>query len=248
MKKTNILAYTVSYGDRNYLKETIPNMRGTAGVWFDWLVCLGSPSTQLSEDAQEALDHPQNRGIQYLQEWPENRGQHHATAFALNLAREQGYDWLLRIDDDLKAKTKRWLKKLISYTEELRKLAGDKKMRIVASPKIMGLKNPLQPVGIIELKGIKFNAEAMDILGGACRLHPVEFLKEFKPKLYAPLGRQDPQALGQYIVEQKGIMVRFPEIRMVHRTEELESKDSSEQEHLRMMGHYWPYLGLMEAK
>lgn len=248
MKKTgsNILAYTVSYGSREFLKDLVPRMRGTAGVWFDWLVCIGSPSEELESIAQVHLNHPMNRGIQYLLSWPENRGQHFATKAALDLARERDYKWLLRLDDDLKPKTKRWLKKLMNNTAALKRVAGDKRTRIVSSPKILGLRNPLEPLGVSTLKGLSFSVEVMDILGGACRLHPVEFLEDYKPLLSAPLGRKDPQHMSGYILEKEGIMVRYPGIRMIHKTDDIEAQDTSEQELQRKMGYYWPYLGPTE--
>ena len=243
MRDPKILAYTVSYGDRSFLEDTIPDMRGTAGVWFDWFVCLGAPSDNLKDIGEKALNHPKQRGIQYLQVWPENRGQHHATARALALAKTEGYEWLLRLDDDLKPKTKRWLKKMVANTLTLHKVTQDTKLRIISVPKILGLNNPLMPVGIIEKPGLGFKAEVMDILGGACRLHPMSFMQNFEPDLYAPVGRRDPQSIGQHVVDNQGVMVRYPEIRMVHRTDELEAQDSDEQKEMRMMGHYWPYLG-----
>ena len=241
-----ILAYTVSYGSRAFLKDLVPRMRGTSGVWFDWLVCIGNPNEELESTAQTHLHHPLNRGIQYLISWPENRGQHFATKAALKLARERDYTWLLRLDDDLKPKTKKWLKKLVDHTLAFRKAAGAKKHQIVASPKILGLRNPLEPLGVSTLKGLDFSIDVMDILGGACRLHRVEFLKDYEPPLQAPLGRKDPQHMAGYILENEGIMVRYPGIRMIHKTDEIEAKDTADQELQRKMGYYWPYLGPTE--
>lgn len=247
-KDQKILAYTVSYGDRaQFLKELIPNMRGTAGIWFDWLVCLGAPSEDLVETAREALNHPEHRGIQFLRAWGENRGQHHATKEAFDLARDHGYEWLLRIDDDVKAKTKRWLKKMIDYTLKLTKAAKDDQVRATSAPKILGLRNPLRPLGVLQLPGVSFDVDGMEFLGGACRLHPVEFYKDYKPDLQAPVGRHDPQSITSYVMDNQGILVRYPGIRMVHRTDEIEAQDSKEQKLIREMGYYWPYLGPVEA-
>jgi hypothetical protein len=240
--KNEVLAYTVTYGDRLFLKDTIDKLRGTAGMWFDWSVYLGNGSVELMAHALAALHRSDRTGIQYLQDWECNRGQHHATREALALAKKNGYKWLLRLDDDLTPRTKRWLKKMVTWLEELKKLAGDDKYRIVAAPKIIGLRNPLQATGVVE-KGQKFTAELMPILGGACRIHSVEFLSEFEPMLYAPVGRMDPESIAQYTLEREGLLVRFPNIRMVHRTNELEAKDTPDAALLRRMGHYWCFLG-----
>jgi hypothetical protein len=246
-KAQKVLAYTVSYGDRaEFLKELIPNMRGTAGLWFDWLVCLGNPSDALYEVASEALNHPEQRGIQYLQTWEENRGQHFATKEAFALAKAKGYNWVLRLDDDVKPKTKRWLKKMIDYTLHLSKAAKDTQVRVTSAPKILGLRNPLKPLGTLQLPGLSFDVDAMEFLGGACRLHPASFYEGYKPNIYAPVGRQDPQNITTYVLDNQGIMVRYPGIRMVHRTDEIEKKDSVEQSLIREMGYFWPYLGATE--
>jgi hypothetical protein len=39
------------------------------------------------------------------------------------------------------------------------------------------------------------------------------------------------------------MLVRFPDIRVLHQTNEIEQQDSPEQTQLRRMGKYWPYLG-----
>ena len=121
----DVLAFTVSYGDREFLRETVPALRASAGCWFDWAVFLGAPSPRLREDAEGLLHHPERTGIQYLLSWPENRGQHHGTAEALKIAREMGYKWFLRLDDDVTPKTKKWLKKMLERLVELKKRSGD---------------------------------------------------------------------------------------------------------------------------
>jgi len=244
---SDIFAYTVSYGDRAYLKKTVTNMRGTAGVWFDWGVWLGAPSEGLQAEAQDLLEHPQRLGIQRLRIWPENRGQHHATKEALEYAREKGYKWLLRMDDDCQSKTKRWLKKMLAQLAALKLAAKDPQDRVIVAPKVVGLRHPLRATGYINLgqtvDGKEFQAEDMEVLGGVCRLHPVEFLKDYKPLLYAPAGREDPGSIAAYVREHEGLLIRFPGIRVVHRTDVLEANETENQGLMRKMSHYWPWLG-----
>ena len=95
MSADRILAFTCSHGDRRFLPSTVPAMRATAGCWFDWVVVLGEPSPTAKAAAEALLKDPEGTGIQYLKTWPENRGQHHAFAVALDLARKEKYDWLL---------------------------------------------------------------------------------------------------------------------------------------------------------
>ena len=242
-----ILAFTVSHGDRRFLKTTVPTMRGAAGQWFDWAVWLGNCSIEAQGDALALLHDPRRLGIQHLYTLDANIGQHHATKAAIALARQYGYTWLLRIDDDMGAKTARWLKKLIDQSEDLRQRAKDKKRRLVVAPKIVGLQNPLRPSGELNV-GQQFKAEIMEVLGGGCRLHPVELLENYEPPLYAPLGRGDPQHLADYVLsdEVQGMLVRLPSIRVVHRTRALEKDESDAQKLQRRMGRVWCYLGAGE--
>src|SRR5437867_2667936 len=100
-----VLAYTISHGSRRHLVKTVALMRGAAGMWFDWLVCLGAPSEDLTADAERLLNDPRKLGIQYLRVDDRNVGQHHFTRYALALARKEDYPWLLRLDDDVSPKT-----------------------------------------------------------------------------------------------------------------------------------------------
>ena len=222
-----VLAYTVSHGDRRFLRETVPALRGSAGMWFDWAVWLGRPSIDAAGDATALLHKPDRTGIQYLQQWPDNKGQHYATREALALAKAEGYKWLLRLDDDIMPKTKRWLKRMIYTLEELRKTVKDEHYRIVAAPKIIGLRNPLQACGEVS-KGQHSTVELMSILGGACRLHPMELMEGYEPPAYGPVGRLDPESIADHVHNHDGFLVRLPNIRVVHRTNVLEAKDSEE--------------------
>jgi hypothetical protein len=238
---SKILAYTTTYGSRPYLAPLIPEMRGAAGCWFDWNVYVGAPSAALRADASDLLK-PDGSGIQRLTIWPENRGQWHATADALAQARADGYTWLLRIDDDITPKTKRWLKKMIDHLDELKRLAGDDTYRFVASPKVMGLNNPLTPKGTVD-KGQSFSVDVMAKLGGACRLHPVELLDGWEPPIYDPIGRGDPEAIAGFIEVLGGYCIRFPHIKVVHNTARLEEADTPEEAHQRRMAKFFPFLG-----
>jgi len=243
---SNILAYTPTYGERLNILTTIPDLRGSAGCWFDWAVWAGAASPALHAPLNAMLDDPNRRGIQYLQFWPENRGQHHVTAEALNLAKTLGYKWLLRLDDDIAHKTKRWLKKMVERTEELRRLAQDAKYSVVCGPRLIGLNNPPNPEGQIQL-GQGFQANIVSLLGGACRLHPMELLQDYAPDLFLPTGRGDPQHLAVHTDKNNALLVQYPDIRMIHKTNQLEEEDSPSMKHQRHMSRYWPWLGSAAA-
>jgi hypothetical protein len=132
---------------------------------------------------------------------------------------------------------------MIERLEDIKARKEDPYYRLIAAPRIVGLQNPLQHEGIMDV-GQSYPVEVMTILGGACRLHPVELLEEFEPNIYDPLGRGDPEAIARYIETQTGgFLVRFPDIKMRHPTLELEKKDSAAESLQRRMGRYWCYLG-----
>lgn len=239
---SDILAYTPTYGDRLNILATVPDLRGSAGCWFDWLVCAGAPSEPLRLAVDKLFEDSAKGGIQYLQVWEENRGQHHATSEALRLARAQGYNWLLRLDDDVLHKTKKWLKKMVERTQDLRRFAQDTEYRIVVGPRIIGLNNPPKIEGQVQV-GQSFQASIVELLGGACRLHHIETLKGYAPDLYLPTGRGDPQSIAVQVQKVEGLLVQYPDIRMIHRTDHLEEEDSPTMKHRRKMSRYWPFLG-----
>jgi glycosyltransferase involved in cell wall biosynthesis len=209
------------------------------------------------------LNDPLGLGIQHLEIWEENRGQHHATNAALKLARELGYRWIVRIDDDLTPKTKKWLKKLVERGDELSDLCdGD---RFVLCPTILKLIYPIQPQGVLtvpcecEGKGCKicnhcgmvdaktrlgYDVEIIHLEGGM-RMHPVKLLDGYEAPVYSPIGRGDPQTIAAHVAGRGGALVRFRDIRIVHDTRKIVGEDSEYRSRARLMSLYWPFL---EAK
>lgn len=241
-QQADVLAFTVTHGARRFLPKLVPDARGTAGLWFDWLMVLSGADEVQRGHAKNLLERSKHGGIQYAFSWAENRGQHHATKIALELARSQGYKWLLRIDDDIQFRTKRWLKKMLERLEVLRQLSKDKEFRLVATALVKGLKNPIQPFGDID-KGQDFPCELIEKSGGACRLLNVAFFSKYEPWPYDPIGRGDPESIASYLVANGGMTVRFPDIRVYHPTVQLENLDDAQTHHARHMSLYWPWLG-----
>lgn len=233
-----ILAFTPTYGRLRKFPQTYKQARGKAGVWFDWAVFAGAVDSEYGKYLQD-LVFPE--GIQHLTIWRENRGQHHAWAGALELARKGEYDFILRIDDDIEFKTEKWLKKMIDRLYDLKNRAEDKTLRFSAVPKILRLKNPLQPIGVIE-KGQPYPVEVLEITGGGVRLVPLPLLEGYVPDTKLPLRRGEPQDLHTWLAD-KAMFLRFPDIRVIHDTEANESDHTPEEALAHQMGVYWPYLG-----
>jgi glycosyltransferase involved in cell wall biosynthesis len=223
-------------------------MRGSAGVWFDWLVCAGTPNNELARVCTKLLHEPDGTGIQYLQMWEENRGQHHATNAALKLARERGYKWLLRIDDDVEFKTKRWLKRMLKRNDELKRLINadlskeDKINNIfVLCPTILRLKDPVKHVGIMD-KGQSYDVEVIPYSSGCLRLMPMDLLNDYTAPIYAPAGRGDPHSIADHIDPRGGLHLRFRDVRVIHDTVEIEKADTERGATQRIMSRHWPFL------
>lgn len=245
---SDVLAYTVTYGDRPFLDRVVKGMRGSAGMWFDWMVCAGAPSAALRQVCTNLLHEPDASGIQYLQTWDENRGQHYATNAAMKLARERGYKWILRIDDDVEFKTKRWLKRMLKRNDELKRLINadlekaDKIDNIfVLCPTILRLKHPVIHIGVME-KGQTYDVEILPFSSGCLRLMPMHLMRTYVAPAYAPCGRGDPQSVADHIDAQGGLQLRFRDIRVIHDTVEVEKADSPQGAIQRIMGCYWPFL------
>lgn len=243
-----ILAFTPTFNNRTALfARTLSDMRATAGMWFDWHVYAGAPGEEMRSSLERAV---RDKRIQRADMHPHNRGQHYAFAAALDTAREEGYDFLLRLDDDIQSKTKKWLAKMVERLMAIKEAANDNLFRFVAAPYIKGLRNQLQPIGTLEKNG-GYSVEIMEILGGACRLHPMDLFRDFHPDLYAPLGRRDPETVAAFLnpefapwddASTRGYFIRFPDIRVIHRTDENEGHDSPLEAHARRMGYAWPYI------
>jgi len=235
----SILAFTCTHGSRRFMPRLAKSLRENAGVDFDWLVVRSGvdaeQETQISSLRDEGV-------IQFVRGWTENRGQHWAMREALDLANDAGYDYLLRVDDDILLASRDILATMLDRLQKMIELADDGKCHFIASPRVIGLRRPLKPQAqIYEEK--RFPCELMPILGGAFRLHPMWLLRSYKPDIYAPIRRRDPESLGIHITRNGGLFIRFPDLRVVHNTDQLEAQDSPGDALLRRMNTGWCWLG-----
>jgi len=99
-----------------------------------------------------------------------NKGQHTVFNEALAEATTRGFDFLLRIDDDVSFLSQRWMAKMLESADKL----GP---QFILSPTIIGLKHPPEMSQCVTVNGVdvRFLTQA---IGGACRLHPVKLLTQ----------------------------------------------------------------------
>lgn len=184
---SKIYAFTCTRADTvpraRLLLATINAARETAGIDFYWQIyCqIGTRAEEISKSALE-LGLINNVMFYY-----DNVGQHVATNDAILHATAQKYDYLLRLDDDVEFKTKRWLAKLVDASSTF-----DDEM--ILSPVVRGLDNPPARSSVTNVKGIDIEF-LLEAIGGICRLHPMKLLlREKNPYISdvrLPLGAGD---------------------------------------------------------
>lgn len=125
-----------------------------------------------------------------------NYGQHLPFNAQLKRAHQEGYEHLLRVDDDVSFLTQRWLAKMV----EAAAILGP---RFIISPTIKGLIHPPEMSQVVDVKGVpcRFLTQA---IGGACRLHHVRTLVEggYVSDVRWPMGGGDATGLMKWCVEQ----------------------------------------------
>ena len=129
-----------------------------------------------------------------------NVGQHVALTRILEIARAGSYDFIVRIDDDVEWKTKRWLSKLLRVEHAIKVYSG--KWAVLA-PRVLGLINPVETVNIVMpdvVKGgdAKVYLGAAHTVGGVCRLHHISFFEDYVPDCRRALGGGDATTIAAH--------------------------------------------------
>lgn len=216
---SRVLAYTTTRATtpqrRTLLEATIREGRGRAGYDFEWSVWDYSQDTATCDLLTQLFDehlisHPYHGA---------NEGQHVAFNHHLRLAHQQGYEYLLRVDDDVEWMSQRWLAKMMEAATKL----GP---QFILSPTIKGLNMPPEMSQVVDVNGIpcKFMTQA---IGGACRLHPLPLLLEaptpYVSDVRKPLGSGDATGIMKWAKEMTSLgypvyAVWLDHIRIKHAT------------------------------
>lgn len=157
--------------------------------------------------------------------WDENVGQHVVMNYMLNLAKEEGYEYLLRLDDDCKFLTKRWLVKLVEAAEKLGPA-------FIIAPTVHGLKHPPERSDIATVSGVEVRF-LIEAIGGVCRLHNVASLTDesypYVADVRGPLGFGDATGIARWCQnspqDNKKWMVYLNQVRVKHSTLKQEEED-----------------------
>jgi len=157
--------------------------------------------------------------------WNHNVGQHVIMNMMIEKAKDEGYEFLLRLDDDCKFVTKRWLAKLVDASKSL---GGS----FIVSPTILGLKHLPERSETVEVEGIEVKF-LFDAIGGVCRLHNVANLTDpeypYVADVRMPLGFGDATGIGVWCKnspkEARRWMVYLDRVRVKHSTYLQEKED-----------------------
>jgi glycosyltransferase involved in cell wall biosynthesis len=118
-----------------------------------------------------------------------NVGQHIAANELLRRIREDGYDYIVRFDNDCFVKSKRILSRLIEVSGLLKDSA-------IISPHVIGLNWQPERFGTRDLEDYKLGFS--EILGGICRFHPAALIKSFNFDIRHPLGFGEAAQLARF--------------------------------------------------
>lgn len=231
----NIFAFTVTRAATperaRLLQNTIYGARKSAGMDFTWCIWSSGAMGAAIPVVQSALA---TKTVQEVYYKTENIGQHVAWNEAYKLAKDGGYDYFLRLDDDCEFPTKRWLSKLVRAS-----ITFDDKF--ILSPKIKGLQNPPRGSQIVRLKGLpcEFLVEA---IGGICRLHPMTLIKDYVSDVRKPVGSGDATGIADYCKDRLIPMIYARHIRVKHA--KTTTGQQSDTQHFSMHGvfQHIPYI------
>lgn len=203
MTTPRVLAYTITRATTTKrgrsLLDTLTKGRDMAGrdvTWHVW--CNGSP---IAEDICGAL--LETKVIDAVHHSPVNVGQHVPTNHYIKRAMDEGYDYLLRTDDDVEWLTKRWLARLVDSSKAL----GDK---YVLSPKVLGLRWQPNQTPEVLINDVPL-CYVSGVIGGICRLIPVQLLRDkpYVSDVRLPMGGGDASGVGRWCMRQPIIPMAY---------------------------------------
>ena len=147
----------------------------------------------------------QTHGVGY------NVGQHVAMNRLLDEACRVNADYFVRVDEDCFFETKQWLKKMLYLQQKHLKIYN----RIcVLSPHVHGLRMP--PKLISNLRIGKYRLEAVDILGGICRMAPMGLMRYWRFDERAAMGFGEARAFARHCMAKYIPMLRCNDIHISH--------------------------------
>jgi glycosyltransferase involved in cell wall biosynthesis len=202
-----IAVYTMTRDRLEYTKKSFDMLKRYAGIDYDHYVFDNNSTDGTKEWLQE--QHEKGK-LHYIYLADENMGQNIGANVLLDQIMIEDYDWVMRWDNDIVPRTRRFLKKLYNAAEKFLKSG----IVPVLSPKIEMLKYPPEPFA--EGNDVGFDYEAVRILGGMCRLHHRMFFERFRYNRFNSLGFGEAHETAEEAFRQNSPKIRVPGISVEH--------------------------------
>lgn len=202
-----VAVYTITRNRLGLTKKSFKWLRSMAGLEFDHYVA-DNGSTDGTAEWLEG-EYAEGRLHRYYPS-DENLGQNIAANMLLDWVCAEDYDWVLRWDNDGIPRTRRFLKKLVRCADDFKK----NNLWCVLSPKITKLENPPRPFMVGD--DIGFDYEVVSMLGGICRLHPMNFFVDWRFNKFGALGFGEAAEVADRCLALNMPKIRVPDIRVEH--------------------------------
>ncbi len=200
-----VAAYMLTRDRLDYTKRTLKSMYKKAGHPFDLYIFDNGSTDGTHEWIHTECRYP----VQYMLN-KKNFGQHIGANRAIKWIRsEDRYDFIMRVDNDCRFLSNKWLKKLLSAYKTL----FDGKIAVI-SPQILGLNHPPQPYAVKSEKGHIY--WFIEIVGGICRLHPTKLFDDFSFNERQALAFGEAQHLSIYCQDNQIPMCYIINLRAEH--------------------------------
>jgi len=201
-----VAVYTLTRDRLPYTRKSLKALRVMAGLDFDYYVGDNGSGA----DTREYLVEQAEKGrIHTLQLHDENIGQNLA-ANALLDEMGPGYDWIVRWDNDMIPRTRRFLAKLLRVGERCKEYG----VIPVLTPTITKLKFPPPALRMVDMEELEL--EQIGIAGGMCRAHTGKMFEDFRYNKFAPLGFGEANEMANFC-EQTGVpILRVPGLEVEH--------------------------------
>ena len=149
--------------------------------------------------------------LAYFRAIPINAGQHVAHNEMLDECVRRGVDWHIRVDDDCWFTTRKWLKRLLSVQDKIKKTT---KNYFVLGINVHGLNHP--PKFKMAYEFGKEVIEEVEILGGIFRMASMKTIRYFRWDERLPMGFGEARQFSRFCDEIGIRMFRMRHIQCTH--------------------------------
>jgi hypothetical protein len=143
--------------------------------------------------------------------WGHNVGQHIAMNRMLDEAVRMDADYFVRVDEDCFFETKQWIKKMLLVS---RKHYERYFRPCILSPIIHGLRFPPSPISMFNLG--KYRMDAVEILGGICRMAPMGIMRYWRWDERMSMGFAEASTFSTFCQLNRISMLRCHNIHVNH--------------------------------